>query len=367
MSDILEKRRVDNWLLISSLFLIIIGFITLTSASLFISIKNFGFPFYYSLRQLFFGILPGVLLGFFLFKMDFSTLKKWIFPVLCFQIILLFLVLVPGIGIEKGGAKRWLNFGYFTLQPSEPLKLIFTIYLASWLEKRLSKKREKNITFFGFLFILSLISVLLLFQPDFSNFLIISLIAVGVYFLLETPLWHIIFLFFIFFFFSAILILIEPYRLKRLILLFNPDIDPLGMSYQLRQAIIAIGAGGIFGSGIGLSKQKMGVLPQAINDAIFPVFAEEWGFVGCIFLFLLYLIFCQRAIKIGIEKKSVFSKAISFGIAIWIASQTVLNIGGMLNILPLAGVPLPFVGYGGSATFSQIAALGLLLKISKEK
>jgi len=366
MLDILEEK-VDRWLLISSFFLLILGFLTLTSASIYVSEKNYGFGFYYSLRQIVVGFLPGIILGLILYKVDFSKLKKWSFFLLLLNILFLVLVFVPKIGLERGGARRWINLKYFTFQPSEYLKLIFILYLSSWLESRLLKKKEGTLTFFAFLFLLGAISLLLILQPDFSTLLIIWTISLSVYFLLDTPLWHIVLLAVILFLVGTFILVLTPYRVQRILAFLNPESDPLGMSYQLKQGIIAIGAGRIFGSGIGLSKQKLGILPQSITDAIFPIFAEEWGFVGCVLLFYLYLIFFWRGIKIGREQKNIFAKSIAFGISVWIISQTILNIGGMLKLLPLAGVPLPFISYGGSALSIEIGAIGLLLKISKTK
>jgi cell division protein FtsW len=162
-----------------------------------------------------------------------------------------------------------------------------------------------------------------------------------------------------------VLIQIAPYRLSRLAVFLNPDLDPLGQGYQIKQALIGIGSGGIFGVGLGLSFQKFGVLPEPISDSIFAIFAEEVGFIGAILLIVLFAAFAQRSFTVARRSKERFAQLAALGIAAWITMQAFINMGAMIGLLPLTGIPLPFISYGGSALLSEMLALGVLLNISK--
>jgi len=163
-----------------------------------------------------------------------------------------------------------------------------------------------------------------------------------------------------------VLIKIAPYRFNRILVFLNPELDPMGIGYQIKHALIAIGSGGIFGSGLGLSLQKFGFLPHSISDSIFAIFAEETGFLGSLVLVLLYLVFFWRGLKIGKQTGDNFSKFCAFGTTFWITLQAFVNIGSMIGILPLTGIPLPFISYGGSALISELIGVGILFNISRQ-
>ena len=158
---------------------------------------------------------------------------------------------------------------------------------------------------------------------------------------------------------------IAPYRAARLLVFLNPETDPMGMGYQLKQALIAVGSGGIFGLGLGMSVQKFGFLPQSMADSIFAIFSEETGFIGSLILIFLFLIFFWRGFKIAKKSMDQFSKLAALGISCWIILQALINIGSMIGIIPLTGVPLPFLSYGGSALVTELIGVGILLNISK--
>jgi cell division protein FtsW len=185
------------------------------------------------------------------------------------------------------------------------------------------------------------------------------------FFLSKTPFWQTFLILILAILFLIPLIKVAPYRFLRILTFLNPDFDPLGIGYQIKQALIAIGSGKIFGMGFGLSQQKLGILPQSFSDTIFAIFAEETGFLGSLFLIFLYLMFFWRSFKIGKEKKEGFKRLSAFGISFWICFQSFANIGAMSGVLPLAGIPLPFLSYGGSHLIAEMAGVGILLKISK--
>jgi len=361
----MENRRPDYILLSVTVILIILGILILYSVSSSLSQEKFGFPFYYLNHQILYGLLPGLALAFFAFKINLNSLKKMAPLILLINLVLLAMVFLPIVGFRFKGAARWLSFGKITLQPSEFLKISFILYLASWLANRSEKEKEFSQTFLAFLIVIGLVSLLLIFQPDVSTLLIIILVAGLIYFLAKTPLWHSILTTLILIFGLLFLVMIAPYRFNRILVFLNPELDPMGMGYQIKQALIAVGSGGISGLGLGLSKQEFWFLPHSISDSIFAIFAEETGFLGSSILILLYLIFAWRGFKIGNESQNKFPKFLAFGITSWITLQAFINIGSMIGILPLSGVPLPFISYGGSHLITELIGVGILLNISK--
>jgi cell division protein FtsW len=363
------EKRIDWLLLIIFLIFLILGILILTSASAPFSEEKFGNSYYYLTHQLFFGILPGLFLFFLFLKSDLNFLKKYSPLFLFINLILMVLVFIPNFGVKIRGGARWITFGPISLQPSEFLKLNFIIYLAAWLStKTRGEKKKENFsqTFFAFLILITLISIFLISQPDISTLGIIFATSLAMFFLAKTPIWQTILIGFLALILFFPLVKFAPYRFSRILVFLNPELDPFGIGYQIRQALIAIGSGKIFGLGLGLSQQKLGILPQSFSDSIFAIFAEETGFLGCLFLISLYLLFFLRGLKIGNESQDSFEKLLAFGISFWITLQAFINIGAMIGILPLSGIPLPFISYGGSHLISEMGAIGILLKISKK-
>lgn len=368
-----DKGRPDYILLIIAFILLILGILIITSVSASVSQKNFGHPFYFLRHQVLFGLLPGLILGFVAYKISLYSLKKWAPFLLLINLILLAMVFLPFIGANFGGASRWLVIGPFTFQPSEALKLSFIVYLASWLANRApqqkftGEKRERNFsqTLIVFLMILGVVSGLLIFQPHVSTLGIIILSGCLMYFISGLPVWHTVFVILIGSASILSLIKLAPYRMKRWTVFLNPETDPLGIGYQIKQALIAVGSGGILGLGLGMSRQKFGFLPESMSDSIFAIFSEETGFVGATILIFIFLIFLWRGFKIAKRTKDKFSQLLASGITSWIILQAFVNIGSMVAILPLSGIPLPFISYGGSALISELIGVGLLLNISK--
>lgn len=365
----MKKNHPDYFLLIITLLLILFGVLILASVSAPISQEATGNSYYFFKHQILRGLIPGLILAFIAFRIDLLRFKKLIPLGLLFNLILMAMVFLPGVGLESDGAARWLKFGPISFQPSEFLKLSFILYLASWLESRRQKAKAKNFsnTFLAFLTVILIISSLLIFQPNVSTLGIIVLVAAGMYFVAELPLWHTSLMIVLGISSLLILMKITSYRSNRLLVFLNPGFDPMGIGYQLKQAIIAIGSGGIFGWGLGMGFQKLGFLPQPMADAIFAVFSEETGFVGGAMLILLFLLFLWRGFKIARESQNIFFKLTALGICSWIIIQTFVNIGAMIGILPLTGIPLPFISYGSSALVAELIGIGILLNISRQK
>lgn len=361
-----------------TVFLNIFGILFLATLSAPSSLRQFGNTNYYLFHQLLYGLLPAVIMGFIAFKIPLRFLKKaapWLVFLNLFALVLVFL---PFLGSQFWGAKRWLNFGFTTIQPSEFLKITAILYLSAWISNRMSEQTQKgwinaakkgyyNLIhiFLPFLIFLGLVSVILILQPDISTLGIISLTLVVIYFSARTPLWHT---------FAtvasgvgALLLLIrfEPYRLDRLLIFLHPETDPLGKGFQIKQSLIAIGSGGFFGKGLGMSSQKFGYLPQAMSDSIFPIIGEELGIIGGAGLIVLFLLFFWLGLKIAKNSNDRFSKLTAVGITFWITLQAFINMASSTGIFPLAGIPLPFFSYGGSHLVAELIGLGLLLNISK--
>jgi len=352
--------------------LLVLGILVLASVSASLSQEKFGTTYYFLNRQILW-IIVGVILAFLVFKIPLNFLKKWAPILLLINVVLLAMVFLPKIGITFFGATRWLNLGPISFQPSEFLKLTFILYLAAWLTTRtekisaLKKQKEFSQTLIAFLIVSGLISLLLIFQPDISTLGVIILVAGIIYFLANTPLWHSLLIVLIGSGVLLTLIKLAPYRVARLLVFLKPETDPMGIGYQIKQSLIAVGSAGIFGLGLGMSRQKFGFLPASISDSIFAIFSEETGFIGGLILISLFLIFLWRGFKIAKESKDKFSQLTALGISSWITLQAFVNIGSMIGILPLTGIPLPFISYGGSALISELIGVGILLNISKQK
>jgi cell division protein FtsW len=286
--------------------------------------------------------------------------RKFSFHMLTANIALLGMVFLPFIGSAGQSAYRWIYIGPISFQPSELLKLTLILYIAAWLA---AKKTDKPLV--PFLAIMGVISFMLILQPDISTLGVIGTTAVIMYFVANTPIWHTLLM--IGGGIGALILLIQlaPYRVSRLAVFLDPSLDPLGQGYQVKQALIGIGSGGLTGVGLGLSFQKFGVLPEPISDSIFAVFAEEAGFIGAAILISIILAFAWRSFVNAKRSRDQFSMLVAVGIASWITLQSFVNMGSMIGLLPLTGIPLPFISYGGSALATELLALGILLNISK--
>lgn len=373
-----SKKNPDIILSFLIAALLIFGLIILSSVSAMFSLKKYGDSYFLLKHQIIFGILPGMILGYLLYRINLDNLKKWAPKLLLLTFVLMAAVFIPFLGKTTGGATRWIELGPITFQPSELLKVSFILYLASWLNTRTSKKKSAqdgsasggkktfDRTFFAFSAIIVVIAILLGLQPNVSTMGIIVLTGLAMYFAARTPLAHTILIIIAGLAVLLLLIKLAPYRMNRFLVFLNPDADPMGAGYQLNQSFIAIGSGGLFGLGLGMSVQKLGFLPQSVADSVFAIFAEETGFLGAVFLISLFLLFFWRGIKTAFGARDVFSQLLALGIISWITIQTFVNIGAMIGLLPLTGIPMPFVSYGGSAIMAELAGMGILLNISKQ-
>lgn len=352
-------RRSDLALLISVIGLTMFGLFMIYDASSYVAFRDFGDKYNYVKDQILWIILGFAALSVVSF-FDYHKFYNLALPILIGSIVLLFLVLVPGLGIKVLGARRWIDLGFFVIQPSEFVKLALTIYLSAWFSM---KEKER---FVAFLLLIGLVLFLVMLQPDMGTATIILGEAIILYFLSGGSILHILSLIPVVGLGGLGMILLEPYRAKRLATFLNPDQGILSSSYHLRQILIALGSGGVFGVGIGNSLQKYAYLPESTTDSIFAIIAEEIGFIGVVILILVMLFVIYRGFYIAVRAKDNFGKLLAGGIISVLAIQTIVNLGAQTALLPLTGVPLPFISYGGSALIVNLFSVGILLNISRQ-
>ncbi len=361
----IDPHKPDRILLFVILILIGLGLIVLSSASTEISRERFGKPYYYFVHQLIYGVGIGLIMFFVVQRIPYTFWKKLAVPILAISIIALILIFVPGLGFGYGGAKRWINLGFFSFQPSEIIKLGFIIYLAAWLEKREIEFKSFTQSTLPFLIIIGLIGILIIAQPDIGTLGVITVIGMVILFLAGARLSHIFVLFLGGLAALFALIKIAPYRMNRFLTFLNPEIDPLGISYQIKQALLAIGSGGLFGLGLGHSRQKYNYLPSPASDSVFAITAEELGFVGATILIILFICLVLRGFRIAKNSPDKFAKLTAVGISSWFAIQAFINIGAITGLIPLTGITLPFISYGASSIIISLIGAGILINISK--
>ncbi len=368
LTNRLRKPKIDIILALAVFVLVTFGLIMVSSTSAVVSYENFGYNNFYLYRQLmFFGI--GMVGWVICQNIDYRVWKKLALPFFILSLILTLIVFIPGIGFSHGGATRWINLGFFLFQPTEMLKLSLIIFLASWFDDRKKEIYSTTKVFIPFCLTLIAIALIMLKQPDMGTFIVIAVIAFTMYFVAGARILHILSIFGAGIAGVAFLIKAAPYRMTRFLTFLNPEQDPLGVGFHINQALIAIGSGGLMGRGFGKSGQKYtGYIPEAASDSIFAIIAEELGFIKILFFpILLFVVFAWRGFRVAKFASDFFGKMLAFGITSWIIFQAVINIGTMVSILPLTGMPLPFISYGGSSLIISLVSIGILLNISKSQ
>jgi len=359
-----KNGKIDQILLFIVFALLVFGLIMIASAGVAYSKTRFDSSYFFFKKQLL-GVGVGLIALYFFQKINYVFWKKFSMIFFIGSVICLILVFVEGLGSKIYGASRWLNLGPISFQPSEMLKLSLIIYLAAWLESRGDKVKDFFEGFIPFVSIVAIIGFLLMKQPDMGTLGILVLVAISIFFVAGSRIEHIFLMFagggltFLF------LILTSPYRLQRLTIFRNPGENLQGAGYHINQALIAIGTGGFFGLGLGHSLQKFNYLPEPVGDSIFAIVAEELGFLGAGVLIGLFVLFAFRGYKIAKNAPDVFSRLLAVGIVSWIVFQSAINIAAISGIVPLTGVPLPFISYGGTSMVFILSAVGILLNISR--
>ena len=352
--------KLNKLLLILSIILIsLLGLIMITSSSYVWAEYKFNDPYKFLKTQGLFLII-GYILLYFVSKIHYSFYYKNSSKIFFIVLILIILVIIPGIGTVRNGSRSWFGIGNLGIQPSEFMKLAIIIFIAKYLTKN-----EKNISVLPILLVVGLVFGLIMLQPDFGTGVIIVMISISLLFISGVNLKFFLKLGILGIFGIVGLILIAPYRIKRILSFLNPWSDPLGSGFQIIQSLYAIGPGGLFGLGLGNSIQKHFYLPEPQTDFIFAIISEELGFIGCIIVVGLFLLIIINGFYIAKKQNNLFSKYLAFGITFWIAFQSLLNLMVVVGIIPVTGVTLPFLSYGGSSLLINMISMGILLNIEK--
>lgn len=348
------------------IILVVLGLIMIASAGLGYSRTRFADEYFFFKRQLIFGVLPGLTMLFIMKNIDYHFWKKFSFIFFAISILFLILVFVPGIGTKIYGASRWIQLGPISFQPSEMLKISLIIYLAAWLESRRERIKDFYDGLMPFIVIVAGISFLLIKQPDIGTLGVTILIAMSIFFVSGAKISHMFLMGGAGIASLFSLIKLESYRMDRLLVFLHPELDPKGIGYQINQALLAIGSGGIFGVGLGHSSQKFNYLPEPAGDSIFAIIGEELGLIGVTILVILYIIVGVRGLKIAKKAPDMFGMLLAVGFTSWILFQAFINISAISGLIPLTGVPLPFISYGGTSIIFLLISVGILLNISKQ-
>lgn len=363
----MKEKKADYRLLSYFLILLVFGLIMLSSASVAMGYQKFGDSYFYIKKQLLYGVLPGLVLFFILAKTDYHLLRKFGPAIYCLAIILLLVVFLPGIGSAYGThANSWISLWGYSFQPAEFAKLGMVIFLSYFIS---GKGREIFNFQRGFLLTLGIGMipvVLVILQPDIGTVSILFAILFGLLYVGRAKILHLAGLAVAGLGGLVLMVIAAPYRAARLTTFLHPELDPQGIGYHINQAFLAIGSGGWFGRGLGGSLQKFQYLPEVSADSIYAIIAEEMGFIFALGLIILLILIAQRGLFLAKKAPDEFGRLMVSGIIIWFITQSFLNIGAMVGVLPLTGVPLPFVSHGGTALMIALAGVGILANVSKQ-
>lgn len=352
-------KRFDFFLLGLTILLTCFGLLIIFDASSFIAFRDFGDKYYYIKEQSLWFVLGFVALLFFSY-FDYHKFYNLSLPLLVVAIGLLMLVFIPGVGVKVLGAHRWINLHFFILQPAEFVKLTLAIYLSAWFSTK-----EKG-RFLSFCLLMGLVLGLVILEPDMGTAIIIMAEAFIVYFLSGGSVKNFMFVIPALGALGLLLVKLSPYRAQRLATFLNPEQELQGSSYHVRQILIALGSGGFTGVGLGNSLQKYAYLPENTTDSIFAIIAEELGFVGATGVIILLSLVVWRGFVIATHASDPFGKLLAAGIISFLGMQMFVNLAAQTALIPLTGVPLPFISYGGSSLIIDLTAIGILLNISRQ-
>lgn len=362
----LKKPKSPDAVLLSLIVLMVAGgFLIFSSASLGLMARGGATFASVAFSQFVFGVIGGGIAMFLMSNVYYRNWRKYAFYLFIFSLLATVAVFIPGIGMNHAGATRWLDLGFTTVQPSEFLKIGFVIYLATWFSGVHDKIENWKYGLLPFGTIVAIVGTIMLLQPDTDTFLIMVFAGMAMY-ITAGAKWRDIGLIFL----AGIIMLIvvaitRPYIMDRFTTFLHPDIDPQGSGYQINQSLIAVGSGGITGRGFGQSIQKFQYLPEPIGDSIFAVYAEEFGFIGALLLIITLVFLTLRGFKTATQVSDIFGTLLVVGFMTIIIAQAFLNIGAMVALAPLSGLPLPFISHGGTALMATLASLGIVLNVSK--
>jgi cell division protein FtsW len=360
-----EDRTPDIILLLVTLILVTVGTAMIYSSSSILAQQKFNDGQYFIKKQLIFVVL-GLISMVILTKIDYTTWKKAAYPGIILSLIMLVLLFIPDVGLKRGGATRWLNMGLFSFQVSEMVKIAMVVFLAHLLARKahLLKKFSRGVLIPSA--ITAVVIFLILMEPDFGTAVIIASILILMLCLAGSRMTHLMFLAAAFIPVGVWLIFHKGYRLARLTVFLDPWKDASNTGFQIIQSLISFGSGGFGGVGIGDGMQKLFYLPEPHTDFILSIIAEESGFIGVSIVIILFSIFVFRGFMIAIKAPDLFGTLLAAGLTMVIAMEAFINIAGVMGLIPLKGLALPFLSYGGSSFVMSMIAIGILLNISTQ-
>lgn len=346
--------------------LVVLGIIAVYSSSFALGLLEFGDANYFVVRQAAFAVI-GATIAWLLMKSDYRQLRV-VSPLLMLAAIVgLVAVLLPGIGVERNGATRWIAVGgpIPPVQPSELAKLALVIYVSAWLAGRGEHIKAFWTGFFPFVLLVGFVAGLIMMEPDMGTTIVIVLTTMTLMFVAGASLTHVAAAASIAGVVAGMLVLTGDYRADRVFAFIQAEDDPSGRGFHTLQLLIALGSGGWDGLGLGASRQKFFYVPGAHTDGIFAIIGEELGFIGAAAVIVLFAVVMVRGFRVVFRARDEFGSLLAVGIVSWIGYQAIINVGGITRTMPLTGIPLPFVSYGGSALIAMLAATGILLSISR--
>ena len=360
-----KPKSIDTILLALIVLMVAGGFLIFSSASLGLMARDGASFGSVAFSQFVFGVLGGSIALLITSNIYYRHWRRYAFYLFLLSLLATAAVFIPGLGMTHAGATRWLDLGFTTVQPSEFLKIGFVVYVATWLSGLHQKLHQWRYGLLPFVAILGVVGAIMLLQPDTDTFLIMAVAGMAM-FLTAGARWRDLGMIVL----GGILVLVviataRPYVMDRFTTFLDPSADPLGSGYQIQQSLIAVGTGGVTGRGFGQSIQKFEYLPEPIGDSIFAVYAEEFGFIGATLLIVSLVFLTLRGYRTAAQAGDIFGTLLVVGFMTIIIAQAFLNIGAMLALAPLSGLPLPFISHGGTALMATLAALGIVLNVSK--
>jgi cell division protein FtsW len=359
-----RKVAPDVWLFGVVVALVFLGVVMVYSASAIVAADRFGDPFFFLKKQLFWALLGGGLLWAAL-KLDYRSLERLVIPLLAVSFVLLVLVLVPPFGGSINGTRRWFRLGPLSFQPVELAKFALVLYLASFLTRRRQAMEQFWQGLFPILLVAGAMALLTLAQPDLGNSLALVALTLVLAYLAGARVRHMAWIAAAALPLVALAVALKPYRWRRMLAFVNPWDDPQGAGFQIIQSFLALGSGGLFGRGLGESKQKLFYLPEPYTDFIFAILGEELGLIGATLVVGLFAVLIWRGLRVGLRAPDAFGSFLALGLTVMLATQTLVNLGVVTGALPTKGLPLPFVSFGGSALLMTMFSAGVLLNISQ--
>jgi cell division protein FtsW len=361
-----QQMPTATLLLITVTLLCIFGLVMVGSASSVISISLYGTPWAILVREAMWMAVGGLVL-FLAIRFDYRKLRRWSPLLLLLTFGLLCVVLVPGLGLHVEGSSRWIGVGQLRIQPSELMKLALTIFAADFIARRLDAGSADRRIMGPLLMVTAAAGVLILAQPDMGTAIVIGCIALTMLFVSGVSLGPVLKLLGVVVAIGLVVAVASPYRRERLLSFLDPSAHGNGSGYQVVQSLIGLGSGHLLGSGLGGGQQKWGFLPNAHTDFIFSVIGEELGFVGAVAVLLLLGMFVWFGIRAATRSSDRFGGLLAIGLVAWVASETLINIGAVIGVLPVTGIPLPFISFGGSSLVITMAAAGILINIARHE